>query len=98
VLGALCVYVLLGMFYSFVFGAIDRVGGHAFFAQPGTVATTATCMYFSFTTLTTVGYGDLTAATNLGHTLAGAPARAGPGSLVPVLSLIVTNLGRRRTG
>jgi hypothetical protein len=95
-LGALCVYVLLGMFYSFVFGAIDRLGGQPFFAQPGTAATTATCLYFSFTTLTTVGYGDLTAASNLGHTLSVSESLLGQVYLVTVLSLIVTNLGRRR--
>jgi hypothetical protein len=95
-LGALCVYLLLGMFYSFVFGALDRLGGEQFFAQPGTVATTSTCLYFSFTTLTTVGYGDLTAATNLGHTLSASEALLGQVYLVTVLSLIVSNLGRRR--
>lgn len=33
-------------------------------------ATLATFVYFSFTTLTTIGDGDFTAAGNLGHTLA----------------------------
>jgi hypothetical protein len=95
-LGALCVYVLLGMFYSFVFGAIDRLGGQPFFAQPGTAATTSTCLYYSFTTMTTVGYGDLTAASNLGHTLSISESLLGQVYLVTVLSLIVSNLGRRR--
>lgn len=34
-------------------------------------------MYFSFATLTTVGYGDLTAQSNLGHSLSDAEALVG---------------------
>ena len=54
------------------------------------------CLYFSFTTLTTVGYGDLTARTDLGHTLAVFEALIGQIYLVTVVSLIVSNLGRAR--
>lgn len=95
VIGVLCVYVLLGMFYSFVYGFVDRVGGSPFFAG-GQLASVARCLYFSFTTLSTVGYGDLTAATNLGKTLAVSEALFGQVYLVTVVSLIVGNLGRRR--
>jgi hypothetical protein len=96
VLGVLCVYLLLGMFFAFVFGAIDRLGGHPFFAG-GQPATVAQCLYFSFTSLTTVGYGDLTARTNLGHTLSVSEALLGQIYLVTVVAVIVANLGRSRT-
>jgi len=95
VIGVLCVYLLLGMFYSFVYGVVDRFGGDPFFAG-GTAASVAHCMYFSFTTLSTVGYGDLTARTNLGHTLSVSEALLGQVYLVTVVSLIIANLGRRR--
>jgi hypothetical protein len=94
VLGVLALYLLLGMFFAFVFGAIDRLGGDPFFAD-GTPATVAKCLYYSFTTLATVGYGDLTARTDLGHTLSIFEALAGQIYLVTVVSLIVSNLGRR---
>ncbi len=58
--------------------------------------TVAHCLYFSFTSLTTVGYGDLTARTNLGHTLSVSEALLGQIYLVTVVSLIVANLGRSR--
>ncbi len=93
VFGVISVYVLLGMLYAFVYGAIDRLGGAPFFAQGG-VAGTSRCMYFSFTTLATVGYGDLTARTDLGHTLAVSEALLGQIYLVTVVSLLVANLGR----
>jgi len=94
VFGVLCLYILLGMFFAFVYGAIDRIGG-GFFAG-GVPATAARCLYFSFTTLTTVGYGDITAAGNLGHTLSVSEALMGQIYLVTVVALIVGNLGRGR--
>jgi hypothetical protein len=94
VFGVLCIYILIGMFFAFTYGTMDRVG-HAFFAQ-NVQATVASCLYFSFTTLTTVGYGDLTAATNLGHTLSVSEALIGQIYLVTIVSVIVANLGRTR--
>jgi Ion channel len=95
VFGVLSIYILLGMFFAFLFGAIDRLGGAPFFAG-GQKTTVAQCLYFSFTTLTTVGYGDLTARTNLGHTLSVSEALLGQIYLVTIVSLIVANLGRSR--
>ena len=92
--GVLSLYMLMGLLFAFVFGAVDRLGGHPFFAD-GTPATMARCLYFSFTTLTTVGYGDLTARSDLGHTLCVFEALLGQIYLVTVVSLIVSNLGRR---
>jgi hypothetical protein len=95
VTGVLALYMLLGMLFAFAYGAIDYLGGAPFFAgdEPATVSN---CLYFSFTTLTTVGYGDLTARTDLGHTLAIFEALTGQIYLVTVVSLIVSNLGRER--
>jgi hypothetical protein len=95
VFGVLCVYLLIGMLFAFVYGAIDHLGGSPFFAG-GQPATVASCLYYSFTTLTTVGYGDFTARTNVGHTLSVSEALVGQIYLVTVVSLIVANLGRSR--
>jgi Ion channel len=95
VMGVLCVYLLIGMLAAFLYGAIDRVGSEPFFSN-GAAATTSNCLYFSFVTLTTVGYGDLTAESNLGHTLAASEALVGQIYLVTVVALLVSNLGRRR--
>jgi hypothetical protein len=91
--GVLSLYMLMGMAFGFVYGAIDRFGGDPFFAG-GDSATVAHCIYFSFTTLATVGYGDFVARTDLGHTLAVSEALIGQIYLVTVVSLIVTNLRR----
>ncbi len=53
-------------------------------------------LYFSFTTMTTTGYGDLTAAKDLGRSLAITEALIGQIYLVTLVALIVSNLGRTR--
>lgn len=93
VFGVLCLYILIGMLFAGIYGSIDRVN-HDFFAN-GASASVAHCLYFSFITLTTVGYGDYTAAGNLGHTLSAAEALIGQIYLVTVVSVIVGNLRRR---
>jgi Ion channel len=91
--GVLALYLLLGMAFAFLYGAIDRLGDRDFFAS-GADASVSLCLYFSFTTLTTVGYGDLVAASDLGRTLAIFEALLGQIYLVTVVSLLVGNLGR----
>ena len=94
VTGVLSLYVMLGLLFAFVFGAVDRLGGEPFFSS-GAPASVANCLYFSFTTLTTVGYGDFAARSDLGHTLCVFEMLIGQIYLVTVVSLIVSNLGRR---
>jgi hypothetical protein len=94
IMGVLCIYLLMGMFYAFLYGLIDRLGGAPFF-NGGTSANASHCLYFSFTTLTTVGYGDLTARTDLGHTLAVTESLFGQVYLVTVVAVLVSGLTRR---
>ena len=96
IMGVLCIYLLMGMFYAFLYGAIDRLGGAPFFTG-GTSASASHCLYFSFTTLTTVGYGDLTARSDLGHTVAVTEALIGQIYLVTVVAVLVSGLARRPT-
>jgi hypothetical protein len=94
VLGAVCIYVFIGMFFAFIFSAIGELGDQAFFAQQPS-ATIADYLYFSFVTLTTVGYGDLSARGGLGRATAVLDALLGQIYLVTVLALLVSQLGRR---
>jgi hypothetical protein len=95
VAGAICVYVLFGMLFTFVYGFMAEVGHGPFFAQ-GTDGTRAIRLYFSYVTLATLGYGDYTAAGNLGHTVAVLEALLGQLYLVVVVALVVTRFARRR--
>ncbi|MGH2637457.1 MAG: potassium channel family protein [Actinomycetota bacterium] len=95
ILGALCTYLLIGMFFSAVFGSVSEFQNAAFFAQEASAAS-VDLLYFSFVTMTTVGYGDLTAATNLGRMLAVTEALIGQLYLVTVVALVIGNIGRER--
>lgn len=93
--GVLCVYLLVGMAFAFIYGAIEALTNDPFFVQM-VDADQSDFLYFSFTTLTTTGFGDLTAATQLGHAFVITEALTGQIYLVTVVALIVANLGRTR--
>ena len=97
--GVLCIYLLVGIFFAFMFAVVDDFIDSDFFhatADPDI----SDFLYFSFATLTTVGYGDLTTASELGRSLAITEALVGQIYLVTVVALIVSNMGpgRRRSG
>lgn len=94
VLGGICVYVLIGMMWSFAYTAVGTINSEPFFAQQSH-ATVADYLYFSFVTLTTTGYGDLTAAHGLGRAMAVLEALIGQLYLVTVIALLVSNIGPR---
>jgi hypothetical protein len=91
ILAALCVYVLVGMLWAFIYTAGGNLGSSGFFVQPGN-KTSADYLYFSFITQLTVGYGDLTAAHNFGRALAVLEALFGQIYLVTVVAVLVSRL------
>ena len=93
--GVLSIYLLAGMFFSFLFAAVGAVGDDPFFAEIADPER-PDYLYFSYTTLTSTGFGDLTAATNLGRTLTSIEALVGTIYLVTIVGLIVANLRPRR--
>ena len=95
VVGAICIYVLLGLLFAYVYGAIAVLGDADLFAQ-GTDGTPALRLYFSYVTLATLGYGDYTTASDLGHTIAVIEALMGQLYLVTVIAVLVSRLGFRR--
>jgi len=89
--GAVCIYLLLGLLFLFLYSAVALIGSGPFFAQ-GTDGTRALRLYFSYVTLATLGYGDYTPAGDLGHTVAVLEALVGQLYLVTVLALLVSRL------
>jgi voltage-gated potassium channel Kch len=92
--GVLCIYLLLGLIFAVAFGTIADVS-HTPFFNTG-VSGRDDFLYFSYTTLTTVGYGDLVAVTDLGRSLAITEALLGQLYLVSVVAVIISNLEPRR--
>ena len=95
VAGVLCFYVLVGLWFAFVYTAIQNIDAAPFFAG-GVSATAPRSVYFSFVTLATLGYGDYTARTNFGHTLSITEALLGQIYLVTVVATIIGRLVPRR--
>lgn len=90
--GVLCIYLLIGDVFGSSFAAIQALSGDPFFTTG--MGNTSDFLYFSFATITTVGYGDLVAATDLGRSLAITEALIGQIYMVTVVALIVSNVGR----
>ena len=88
-LGAVCVYLLWGFSFSFLYATIAFFSPTSFFlhAQP---ATSSTFLFFSYTTLTTVGYGNLIPASDLGQMFAMLEALLGQVYLVIVVARLVS--------
>ena len=96
--GALSAYLLLGLFFGSVYGAMSDLGDQQLFVQVAEPSIPQR-QYFSFTTLTTLGYGDLTAATDIGRAIATLEAICGQIFLVTLIARLVSNFaGRRPTG
>jgi Ion channel len=90
--GVLCVYVLIGLLFAVAYGTIQDVSSTDFFTTGDTGRDDF--LYYSYSTLTTTGYGDLIAATNLGRSLSITEALLGQVYLVTIVALIVANLRR----
>jgi hypothetical protein len=93
--GALCLYLLAGILAANVLAVLDAVAGPVFVQRP--VSTIADTLYFSFVTLATLGYGDLTPATPLARLIAVTETIGGQLYLVTILALLVSNLGGVRS-
>jgi hypothetical protein len=95
--GAVCVYLLIAMFFATIYGLIALISGEQFFANLTTSPKDTPAidyLYFSFVTITTTGYGDFTAATGFGRMTAVLEAIFGQLYLITVVALVVQNLGQ----
>lgn len=93
IVGAVCVYLVLGSVFASGFAIVAAL-------QPGFFTTSHVqdldYLYFSFGQLTTVGAPPLSPGTDLARMLGIIEALIGQIYLVTVIALLVGNLGRRR--
>ncbi|MFI5003433.1 MAG: potassium channel family protein [Solirubrobacterales bacterium] len=95
VAGALTTYLLIGLEFALVVRVLVGIGPHPYFEQVSNAAVTQSQeIYFSFTTLTTTGYGDLTPILNIGRMLSVLEMLIGQIYLVTVIGLLIGNLRR----
>jgi hypothetical protein len=89
ILGALSVYAVLGILFTFVYGFVERVQGGAFFeghAHPSG----GDFLFFSYTTLTTTGYGNLVPGGQPGRMISGLEMMIGQIFLVTLVAGLVS--------
>ena len=96
-LGAIAAYALIGMFFAFAYQAIAQLQSQPFFG-PSANGSLSNDLFFSFITMTTVGYGDLVPAGNPGQTLAVLEALTGQLFLVVAIGKIISSPLVRRGG
>lgn len=94
VAGALSIYLLIGLAFAAAVGVVARLDSAPYFVD-GAETTLSNRVYFSFTVLTTTGFGDLTAATAAGRALAVVEMLLGQLYLVTVIGVLVGSFGRR---
>jgi hypothetical protein len=93
-LGAVAAYLLIGMFFAFAYKAAGEFGSVPFFGSAG-AGSLSQDLFFSFVTMTTVGYGNLVPAANPGQTFAVFEAVTGQLFLVVAVGKIISSMRRR---
>jgi len=94
ILGAVCAYMLIGMVFGFLYALIGRVDP-PFFAN-NAVVDQFDYLYFSYASLTTVGFGDFVSRGDLGRSLSVLEAVLGQIFLVTLIARLVSQFGQRR--
>jgi Ion channel len=90
VLGAIAAYLMAGMFFAFLYHGLGFTQTQPpFFGSQGT-GTFSQDLFFSFTTLTTTGYGNLVPAGNPGQTFAVLEMVTGQLFLVTAVAKVVS--------
>jgi len=96
---ALCAYFLIGLMWSFVYLTIEALMPGSFQGAPGEPLDYDLFIYFSFVTLTTVGYGDVTPISNGARSLAILEAVMGQFYLaVTVARLVSIHIAQHKDG
>jgi hypothetical protein len=89
IFAAISAYMIMGLMFAALYAAISKFSGGVFFAD-GNAGNIKTFQYFSFTTLTTLGYGDFTAATSGGRAVAVMEALFGQIFLATLVARLVS--------
>ncbi|HET7416965.1 MAG TPA: ion channel [Solirubrobacterales bacterium] len=89
ILGAISVYAVLGILFTFAYAMIDRLQGGAFFEEV-TRPEGGDFLFFSYTTLTTTGYGNLVPGGQPGRMVSGLEMMIGQIFLVTLVAGLVS--------
>jgi len=88
--GAISAYLIVGLMFAACYAAIQHLERESDFFANNQPTNTQTLQYFSFTTLTTLGYGDFTAANSGGRSIAVLEAMTGQIFLATLVARLVS--------
>jgi len=89
ILGAISVYIIVGLLFTFLYVGLDSLQSGPFFASESG-STAGDFLWFSITTLTTTGYGTLVPAAQPGKLLSGFEMLIGQIYLVTLIAGLVS--------
>ncbi len=90
ILGAIAAYLLIGMFFAFAYHLVGSVQESSFYGADGD-GTLDQDLFFSFTTMLTIGFGNLVPAGNPGQSMAVAEGLMGQLFLVVAVAKAVSS-------
>lgn len=90
ILGSIAVYLMMGIIWTICYGILETIHPGSFnFGPHAESIDKYTFIYFSFVTLTTLGYGDISPATSIAQSLTIVEALIGQIYLVVVIAWLV---------
>ena len=106
IFGAISAYLLLGLGWAVLYWGLDSVGDRSLLGnmlrttvvQDGSSAEViqfSKCIYFSFVTMSTLGFGDITPATSVAQTLAWMQSVVGQFYMAVLVAMMVSEIPRR---
>ena len=106
--GAISAYLLLGLAWAVLYWGLVNIGEQALVGDTLGAAGSRTgssdeiiqfskCIYFSFVTMSTLGYGDITPATPVAQTLTWMQSVVGQFYMAVLVALMVSEIPRRHT-
>lgn len=101
VIGAVNLYLLLGVFFAISYAIVEQLipGSFSGLSAPFDKGWTSDWLYFSFVTMTTLGYGDITPISATARTLAYMQAVVGQFYIaILVAGLVSAYITKRQTG
>ena len=108
ILGAICGYLMLGLAWAIVYWGVDRVDNTSLEVDhlitnrvvveglETEVSSFSQYVYFSFVTMSTLGYGDITPRTPLAQTLTWTQAVVGQFYLAALVAWLISEIPRRK--
>ncbi len=94
-LGAIAAYLLLGMFFAYAYRVMAALQDTPFFGSAGT-GTGSQTLFFSFTTLTTTGYGNYVPTQSMGQSFAVLEMLIGQIFLATAIAKVITSWTPKR--